>query len=156
MPKSPRQQRRHPVVGLDAIDQVAGVALAEEGDRQAQHMPDEARRLLERQPQLDAQQRELLQRACSSDAQHERHAETDQQRAEPALELLDQDLVDEDRVMPGTTRPGTTSIRPIQATKAMAGSKPPRRRASRATQPGRRRPPRVKAGAGLKFQRRRR
>ena len=44
-------------LAVDAIDEVAGEALAEELDRQAKHMPGEPRRLLQRQLQLHAQQR---------------------------------------------------------------------------------------------------
>ena len=61
-----RQQRGHPVVGLDATHEVTREALAEELDRQPQHVPGELRRLLEREPQLHAQQRQPLQRHSRS------------------------------------------------------------------------------------------
>ena len=73
LPKSPRKQRGDPVVGLHAIDEIAGVALAEERDGKAEHVPRKPRRLLQRQPQLDAQQGEPLQRT-QGHVQQERDA----------------------------------------------------------------------------------
>ena len=91
-----RQQRGHPVVGLHPAHEIAAITLAEERHGQAQDVAREQGRLLQGQPHLQAQQGKALQPA-QRDVQDEGAGQSGKDRRQPAVVLLDQDIVDEHR-----------------------------------------------------------
>jgi hypothetical protein len=86
--------RTNPKVCVE-FGEIADQMPAEEFNGQPQHVPGEPGRVIERQPELDAQERQFLRRR-EHDLEHEYDAEADQHWAQPAVESPDQDVVDED------------------------------------------------------------
>ncbi len=135
---------------------VAGEALGEELDRQAQHVPEEAARAGHRQPGLQAQQVGLLQPGQERRSASAASAHAEEQRRQPVAAALEQDARRRRPWRrPATTSPGTTRARPARqhegerrrrrrrAGGASAGSRLRRRAAaSRTPDPARRSAPR--------------
>ena len=111
---SPEQARDFLIDG-DAAGHVAGMALAEERDRRAQHVPDEP--ACHQSPSdLEPQQVMLAKRGLMLAAPPV--SQTGQQRPEPSPTTADQHLIHKSLANTGKAIPGSTRVRLISTTSA--------------------------------------
>lgn len=88
------QKLRDPVVRSDPLADVASIALIEELDGQAQHMPEESAGSRQREPYLEPQQVSLLQPSeCGAQQCGSGHSQ--EQRPDPVVHTRDQEFVHE-------------------------------------------------------------
>ena len=114
-----RDQSGHSRRARRPADQVAGPAMLKKRDRQPQDVPHEPDRLDQGQPDLEARQIDLLE-SGRRQPKRRRQGHGPEQRLEPFVVPLDQDLVNEDALKRGQTRLGITRANPARITKTSA------------------------------------
>ncbi len=122
-----RDQSGHSRRARRPADEIAGPPMLKKRDRQPQDVPHESDRLDQRQPDLEARQIDLLQTG-RGEPKRGRHGHGPEQRLEPGVVPLDQDLIDEDALKRGQHEVGNHQGQPGQNhedERGLGGREPP-------------------------------
>ncbi len=109
------------------LTMIAGPPMLKKRHRQPQDVPEESDRLDQRQPDLQPREIDLLQTGRGK-SQRGRHGHGPEQRLEPGVVPLDQDLIDEDALERGRDEVGDHQGQPGQDhedERGLGGREPP-------------------------------